>query len=260
MTYGFKDLKSSRILVTNDDGILSDGIAILEKIAKTLSDDVWVIAPDVEQSAKSHSITLERPLRKSKIAEKRYTINGTPTDCVIMATHDILKDKKADLVLSGVNNGLNLAEDVHYSGTVAAALEATMLGMPAIAFSLGTFPGKKSHWDTVEACLPNLIKRLTNVGWDDDVLINVNFPNIPVEELTGMSVVAQGKRKYGFSVVETTDPRKNIFHWISSYASDDSSAPDTDLTAFSENKITLTPLHVDLTHKKSIERLKTVFS
>lgn len=254
------DLPSSTVLVTNDDGIYAPGIKLLTEIAEQIAGDVKVVAPEAEQSAQSHSITLHRPLRVRELGQNRYSVNGTPTDCVIMAVHHVMKAKSPHLVLSGVNYGGNLAEDVHYSGTVSAAKEAAMLGFQSIAISLACMPNEEPHWNTVRDYLPDLIKKLTKIGWAEGVLLNINFPNIPYKEITGYQIVSQGQRKYSFSIEETKDPRGNQFHWISSYPNDDSVYEASDLTAIADKAISITPLHIDLTHSETIKNMKTELS
>ena len=167
-----------RILVTNDDGIQAPGIKVLERIARGLSEDVWVVAPETQQSASSHSLTLHRPLRLRRISRRRYAVNGTPTDCVFLAFNKILADGLPDLVLSGVNDGPNVGEDVTYSGTIAAAMEATLFGVPAVAFSQAYGDGRKHHWATAEQWAGRLLPMLIERGWPKRVLINVNLPRL----------------------------------------------------------------------------------
>ena len=171
-----KDLSKARILVTNDDGIHAPGLKSCERIAKALSKDVWVVAPESEQSAASHSLTLRRPLRLRRLAPRRYTVDGTPTDCSVMALRELLKDHPPDLLLSGVNFGANLGEDVTYSGTVAAAMEGTLLGVPSIAMSQLRDGSKKVNWKTAEHFGPKVIKRLMSVDWPKEVLMNLISP------------------------------------------------------------------------------------
>src|SRR5262245_61447060 len=197
------DLKNARILVTNDDGIRSTGLKVLERVARALSRDVWVVAPELEQSAVSHSLTIRVPLRIRRIKRTVFAVDGTPTDCVLLAINHILKDNKPTLCLSGVNRGGNLGEDVTYSGTIAAAMEATLLGVPAMAFSQvfdhadGMVP-----WATAEAHAGAVIRRVTRIGWPGNTLVNVNFPNRPARGVTGIDIVKQGRHKIGDQLVE----------------------------------------------------------
>src|SRR3954469_20955398 len=170
------DVGECRILISNDDGIESPGIKILEQIARELSDDVWVVAPDQEQSGASHSLTTRRPLRLNQVAERRYSVDGTPTDCVLLAVKKLLRDRPPDLVLSGINGGSNVGEDLTYSGTVAAAIEATLLGIPAMALSQDYTDGGPVPWETSEAFAPEVIRKLLHMQWPEHTLFNVNFP------------------------------------------------------------------------------------
>ena len=187
-------LKRARILVTNDDGINAPGLRVLERIARTLSKDVWVVAPETNQSGASHSLTMHRPLRIRKVGRRRFAIDGTPTDCVLLALQTVIKDGPVDLVLSGVNQGANLGEDVTYSGTIAAAMEATLFNVPAIALSQSCRNGQPVQWTTAEHHAPGIISRLFSEKWHKDLLININFPDSASETVKGMQVTAQGKR------------------------------------------------------------------
>ena len=184
-----------RILITNDDGIHAPGLAVLEEIARALSDDVWVVAPETDQSGKAHSLTLSDPLRRREIDARQGAVRGTPTDCVIMGLRHILP-ARPDLVLSGVNRGANIADDVTYSGTVAGAMEGTILGVPSIALSqaFGWPKGSDVPWDTARAHGPDVIRRLIEAGIPDGVLMNVNFPNRAPDAVTGVIATAQGER------------------------------------------------------------------
>ena len=173
-----------RILLTNDDGVHAEGLGSLERIARQLSDDIWICAPEVEQSGASRALTLTSPLRVRKLDDRRFAVAGTPTDCVMLAIQDLVTDGKPDLVLSGVNRGHNIAEDVTMSGTVAGAIQGMALGVPSIALSqsLALFHDDvKAHWETAEAFAPGIVKRLIAVGWPANVVMNLNFPNLPPE-------------------------------------------------------------------------------
>src|SRR5579872_1364999 len=185
-----------RILVTNDDGIHAPGLAAAEKIARALTDDVWIVAPETEQSGASHSLTLTLPLRLRQIEPKRFAVTGTPTDCVMMACAHVMKDAAPTLILSGVNRGSNIADDVTYSGTIAGAMEGCALGIPSIAMSqsYGFEPKAEVSWSCGEVHGPKLIKRLVEIGWPEDVLININFPPCQPNEVAGTDITRQGKR------------------------------------------------------------------
>lgn len=255
-----KDLKKARILVTNDDGIQAPGLKALEQIARTLSDDVWVCAPEVEQSAAAHSLTIHRPLRIRHISERRYSVDGSPTDCVLLAVEQILIEHKPDLVLSGVNRGGNTGEDVTYSGTVAAAMEATLLGRRGIALSQEFKDDQPVKWATVEHYAPDVIRRLVSVGWPTDTLMNVNFPDVVVGSVAGVKAVRQGRRKLGYRLEERLDPRGRPYVWIGSSRQNPFFEGENDIVMVNEGYITVTPLFVDLTHDKSLADVAKVLS
>lgn len=254
------DLAGARILLTNDDGIHAPGLEALERIARALSDDVWVAAPETEQSATSHSLTLRRPLRIRHLGPQRYTIDGTPTDCVLIAVKKIMAERPPDLVLSGINHGANLGEDVTYSGTVAAAMEAALLGYPAIALSLLRRGDHEHRWDSAEHHAASLLRRLTGLTWPRDVLMNVNFPDVPAEEVRGVRVCRQGRRDVDTQVIDGSDPSGRPYVWVGNYMSDETSQTGSDLAALAEDAISVTPLHLDLTHGETLDRLSEVFA
>jgi 5'-nucleotidase len=251
-------LSQARILVSNDDGINAPGLKVLEQVARSLSKDVWVVAPEAEQSGAAHSLTLRRPLQVRKLSARRFAVDGTPTDCVLLAVNKIVAGRRPDLVLSGVNRGANLGEDVTYSGTIAAAMEATLLGIPSIALSQ-LRDGLHVHWQTASDHAPKVIRKLVSVSWPDGVLMNVNFPNLPSAQVRGVRVARQGRRPGGIEIVPTTDPVGRSYLWIGDYMSDDAVQPETDLAATRAGHIAVTPLHLDLTHGKTLKSLQTVF-
>ena len=247
-----------RILLTNDDGIHADGLAALERIAEQLSDDVWVCAPEYEQSGMSRALTLAEPIRVREVAPRRFATTGTPTDCVMLGVNDLLEGKRPDLVLSGVNRGANLAEDVTMSGTVAGAIEAMALGVPGIALSqMGGYEPMDPYFETAEAFAPGIIRRLVEVGWPDDVIMNVNFPNRPPSQVTEVEVTRQGFRDTHIRMAEKrTDLRGRDYYWIGFRQQPSKPADGTDLRALYDGKISVTPLHIDLTHDVTVHRLK----
>ncbi|MBF0306666.1 MAG: 5'/3'-nucleotidase SurE [Alphaproteobacteria bacterium] len=254
------DLSGARILVSNDDGIGAPGIKLLERVARALSRDVWVVAPESEQSAVAHSLTIRRPLRMRRLSRRRWAVDGTPTDSVLLAINHLLKDKKPDLVLSGINRGGNLGEDVTYSGTVAAAIEGTLLGVPSIALSQYMSPGNPPRWSTAEHFAAEVIRRVTAVGWGRGVLINVNFPDVPPPAVTGIAITRQGKRKLGDDLMERIDPRGETYFWIGAQRAEERSAPGTDIDAVVGGAVAVTPLRVDLTDQQTMRQLETVFA
>jgi 5'-nucleotidase len=245
-----------RILVTNDDGINAPGLKANEKIARSLSDDVWVVAPETEQSGASHSLTLTEPLRVREISERRYAVRGTPTDCVMMAMHHIIEDERPALVLSGVNRGGNLAEDVTYSGTIAAAMEGASLGVPSIALSQVFGPGQPVKWATAEHHAPGLIRRLLEVGWPENVLVNVNFPDVVHGAVTGVEVAVQGRRDLSELYIDArVDARSVPYYWLGYRRQLGEPHRETDLGAVRAGAISVTPLQLDLTDAETHKAL-----
>ena len=258
---GLQDLSKCRILISNDDGYQAEGIHVLEEIARTLSDDVWVVAPQFERSGAGHSLTIHDPLRFRQFGDQKYYVNGTPTDCVLVAVNHIMKDHKPDLVLSGINHGANLGEDVHYSGTVAAAMEGTLLGIPAIALSLRAAPADPWFlWDTPRAILPDIISRVAAMEHPSNTLININIPGVPKDEISGIAVSRQGVHKIGDELVARADPRGRPYLWIGAQRLADATAKGTDLHAIDNNAVTVTPLSVDLTDQQTMTALSDLFA
>ncbi len=253
------DLSGARILVSNDDGVDAPGIQVLERIARTLSNDVWVVAPESEQSAVAHSLTIRRPLRVNRMGERRFAVDGTPTDCVLMAVRHLLQDKKPDLVLSGINRGGNLGEDVTYSGTVAVAMEGTILGVPSIALSQQINNGDPVKWQTAERYCADIVRKLCGAGWQRNVLMNVNFPNVEPDDVQGVEVTRQGKRKFGDALTERFDPRGQAYYWVGGQRPDDAGDPGSDLSAISRSLVSVTPLCVDFTHTQTLRHLENLF-
>jgi len=253
------DLATARILISNDDGINAPGIRLLAKVARGLCRDVWVVAPEQEQSGASHSLTLSRPLRIRKLGPRRYAVDGTPTDCVLLAINAILSDKRPNLVLSGINAGANLGEDVTYSGTVAAAMEATLLEVPAIALSQHYVERSAIHWETAGAYAAEVMRRLTASPWPRHTLINVNFPAVPPDEVTGVVATRQGRRKIGDGISQRVDPRGRPYYWIGPVRDEVCDAPGTDLHAVTQGKVALSPIYLDLTNREALAALSKVF-
>lgn len=246
-----------RILLTNDDGIHADGLAVLERIAARLSDDIWVVAPEYEQSGASRALTLDQPLRVRKISDRKFSTTGTPTDCVMLGINDLVPGKKPDLVLSGVNRGANLAEDVTMSGTVAGAIEGMALGVPSIALSQMGFYEPGQSFDAAEAFAPGIIKRLVEIGWPAEVVLNINFPNGEVADIKEVEVTRQGFRDFQIRHAEKRlDLRGRDYYWIGFKQLRSSPPEGTDLRALYDGRISVTPLHIDLTHQPTVHALK----
>lgn len=252
-----------RILLTNDDGINARGLAVLERIAAQFSDDITVVAPLEEQSGKGRSLTLTDPFRVRRIAEKRYAVGGTPTDCVMFALAEAMKDAKPDLILSGVNHGGNLAEDVSYSGTVSAAMEGALAGIRSIALSQRyerSETGNKIPFDTAEAWGERAIRPLLDLEWTPRTLININFPPVAADEVAGIRAVSQGLRDYGrVQMDQRKDPRGFTYYWLAMGRMAQQPIANTDLEAIDKGYITVTPLHLDLTHHQSLDMVASAY-
>lgn len=240
-----------RILCTNDDGIHAHGLAVLERIAAQFSDDVWVIAPETEQSGASRALTLAAPIRARQEGPKRFAVSGTPTDCVLLGVQNLIAGAAPDLVLSGVNRGQNLAEDVTYSGTIAGALQGMQLGIRSVALSQarGFRAAGSIAWETAEAFGPGVLQRLLEIGWPEDVVININFPDREPGEVHAVEVTEQGVRDHQIAFAEQrTDLRGQEYFWIGFRGTLSNPHEGTDLRAIYDGRISVTPLHVRLTH------------
>jgi 5'-nucleotidase len=252
-----------RILLTNDDGVNAAGLKVLERIAATLSDDIWVVAPTEEQSGAGHSLTLTKPVRLRRLGERRFCVTGTPTDSVMMAMAHVMKDHRPDLVLSGVNRGANLGEDVTYSGTVSAAMEGALAGIPSIALSQSY--AKEGMGDTVpfaaaEAWAERVLKPIIASPMEPRTLVNINFPALAPEQVRGVRVTQQGLRDYGrLRIVQRTDPRGYDYFWFGLGTMLETPSHSTDLEAIADGYVSVTPLHLDLTHGPSMGRLSELF-
>ena len=251
--------ENPRILLTNDDGIRASGLKSLEKIARELSDDIWIVAPDQEQSGAGRSLTLHAPLRVRRWGEQKFSVTGTPTDCVLMGVQDLIPGKKPDLVLSGVNRGQNIAEDVTFSGTVAGAMQGMQLGIPSVALSqaYGFQREDPIHWDTAETFGAPILRRLFEMKWPEDVLINVNFPDARPEDVKEVEVTRQGRRdQHILHAEQRKDPRGFEYYWLGFKGTLSNPGEGVDLRAIYDGKISVTPLHMDLTHGETLGNLK----
>ena len=241
-----------RILVTNDDGVFSEGVRILAKTMEVLG-EVYVVAPDREQSAVGHSLTLHRPLRVEEVSPRIYAVDGTPVDCVNLAVYGIL-GVRPDLVVSGINKGPNLGEDVVYSGTVSAAFEATLLEIPAFAISLVS---RKDFKFLVAADFAlKMAKYIMQVGLPKETLLNINVPNLEVDEIRSLEITRQGKRVFGDAIVEKIDPRGKKYYWIGGEDQGFQEIEGTDFHAIANHHISITPLRVDLTNYPAVKELQ----
>ena len=247
-----------RILLTNDDGINAPGLYVLEKIAAKLSDDIWICAPSEEQSGAGHSLTLNRPVRLREHAPRRFSVTGTPTDAVTLALKKVLP-APPDLILSGVNRGANLGDDVTYSGTVSAALEGALAGIPSIALSQvysREDAGSDVSFDAAEEWGHKVIAPILQTPFASRTLVNVNFPPMSAGDVRGIRVVRQGFHDYARgSLVESVDPRGFPYFWFGLHGIEHTPGHDTDLEAIADGFVSVTPLHVDLTHDASLAQL-----
>lgn len=252
-----------RILLTNDDGINAPGFAVLERIAATLSDDIWVCAPNDEQSGAGHSLTLTRPVRLRNLGEKRHAVIGTPTDSVMLALREVFRDGPPDLILSGVNRGANLGDDVTYSGTVSAAMEGCLAGVKAIALSqvyAKEGKGNDVSFSAAEAWGEKVLKPLVEMEFPDRTLVNVNFPPVTAEEVKGIRVVRQGFHDYSRgSVIKNVDPRGFPYFWFGLHPALQTPGHDTDLEVIADGFISVTPLKVDLTDFATLGQLASAY-
>ncbi|MGV3455767.1 5'/3'-nucleotidase SurE [Sphingomonas sp.] len=252
-----------RILLTNDDGVHARGLEVLERLARTLSDDITIVAPLEEQSGKGRSLSLTEPVRLRKFGERRFAVTGTPTDAVMMALAEIMKDGPPDLILSGVNRGANLGEDVSYSGTVSAAMEGALAGIRSIALSqryAALAPGERVSFEAAEQWGERVLRPLIAAEWAPRTLMNVNFPPLPASKVAGIKPVGQGLRDYGrLKLYKRTDPRGFDYYWFGLGRVPHSPVADTDLEAIEQGWITVTPLHLDLTHRESLVMLNQTF-
>lgn len=252
-----------RILLTNDDGVNAAGLKVLETIARRFSDDIWIVAPTEEQSGAGHSLTLTQPVRLRKLGERRFCVTGTPTDAVMMAIAWIMKDTPPDLILSGVNRGANLGEDVTYSGTVSAAMEGALAGIPSIALS--QCYAKEGMGDTVpfaaaEALAEQVLRPLLATPMEPRTLVNVNFPALAPADVKGIRVTQQGLRDYGrLRIVQRTDPRGYDYFWFGLGPMIETPSHSTDLEAIADGYVAVTPLHLDLTHTPSLDRMAGLY-
>jgi 5'-nucleotidase len=253
-----------RILITNDDGINAAGIQLLERIARRFSDDVTVVAPAEEQSGKGRSLTLTQPIRLRTIDDHHHEVMGTPTDAVIMALSVIMKDAPPDLILSGINRGANLGEDVLYSGTAAAAMEGALAGICSIALSQRYEREGMGHdvsFDAAEGWAERVLAPLIESEWAPRTLVNINFPPVKTDAVKGIKVVGQGLRDYGRPRLDKrVDPRGFTYYWLGLGKVPHTAQAATDLEAIEQGYVTVTPLHLDLTHQPSRATLEQLFA
>jgi 5'-nucleotidase len=253
-----------RILLTNDDGVNASGLKVLEALARRFSDDLWTVAPAEEASGAGHSLTLSRPIRLRKLGERRFCVTGTPTDSVMMAVGHLMKELKPDLVLSGVNRGANLADDITYSGTVSAAMEGALAGVRAIALSqvyAREGMGDTVPFDAAQGWGERVLRPLLDMPLAPRTLINVNFPALPADQVKGIRIVRQGFHDYGRARIDQrTDPRGYDYFWFGLRPMVHTPGHDTDIEAVADGYVSVTPLQLDLTHGESLAALARAYS
>ena len=253
-----------KILLTNDDGIHAPGFEVLEELAHRFSDDIWICAPSEEQSGMGHALTLTRPVRLNKHGEKRYSVSGTPTDSVMLALREVM-DMPPDLILSGINRGANLGDDVTYSGTVSAAIEGALAGIKSIAISQvisgATGADRIPDFSAARAWGERALAPLIAAPLPSRTLVNVNFPPLAADQVKGIRVTRQGFHDYSRgSVVKGRDPRGNPYFWFGLHAIEHTLDHGTDLEAIDDRYVAVTPLQLDLTHHESLETLASHFA
>ena len=254
-----KDLSQARILISNDDSIHSNGIKMLEKLALSITPHVWVVAPETQQSAAGHSLTIHSPLRIKQYDERHVSVYGTPTDSVLVGVQKIMADARPDLVLSGINHGQNTADDVTYSGTIAAAIEAVLMGIPAVAFSQDFDETSQGPVDftVAEQTLTALLRKFQGLSWENNVVMNVNFPLPKVDVKPEFRLVPQGHYSMEKQdMIHCTDPRGRPYYWIGPPPARDTLDMTRDIGLLNAGHVTVTPLSLNLTHYPTMQALE----
>jgi 5'-nucleotidase len=245
-----------RILITNDDGIEAPGLAVLERIAGELAREVWVVAPEHDQSGVSHAVSLHHPIRISERGMRRYGITGTPGDCAVMGVCHLMADKPPQLLLSGVNRGANLGLETVFSGTVGGAMTGMLLGIPSIALSQAWTDRANVRWDTAAELAPSVVRQLLDIGWNAATCLNVNFPDLPAADAGQLTLARQGPGLIQGMQVETrTDPRFLTYHWISFRRGPRDQGQESDVDALRAGRIAVTPLRYDRTDEEAYQQL-----
>lgn len=257
-----KDLSQARILISNDDSIHADGIKMLERIISSITPNVWVVAPETQMSAAGHSLTIHMPLRVKEYDKRHYSVSGTPTDSVLVGVQKIMKDIRPHLVLTGINHGQNTADDVTYSGTIAAAIEATLMGIPAIACSqdYDEHGGGKPDWSIAQEYLPKILEAFAGRGWKKNTLMSVNFPRRISGVVPEIRAVKQGHyTMVDQEAVNLIDPRGRPYLWIGPPPPRDEQDQSNDMGALKAGHVTVTPLSLNLTDYETLKDLGEVF-
>ncbi|QJE73060.1 5'/3'-nucleotidase SurE [Aerophototrophica crusticola] len=247
----------ARALLTNDDGIDAPGLAVLAEAAAQLAEEVWVVAPEHDQSGVSRAVSLHNPLRVIPRGERRFAVTGTPSDCVILGVRHIMAENPPDIVLSGVNRGANIADELSYSGTVSAALAARLFGIPAYAFSQAFRDRKNVRWQTALSLIHQVVERFGK----PETVLNVNFPDVEPDQVTGLDITRQGGGSLlGVDVETRTDTRGLTYHWLGFRRSPGEQADDTDIAALRRHRISVTPVGFDQTDRKVFDALRQMES
>jgi 5'-nucleotidase len=250
-------LPIERVLLTNDDGIDASGLAILEEIACTIAQEVWIVAPEHDRSGTSHSISLHAPLRVSEEGVRRYAVSGTPGDCVVMAVRHLMADAPPSLILSGVNRGANLGVETVFSGTVGGAMTGMLLGIPSIALSQMFTDRENVPWETARSRAPAIIRQFAEQGWNRQSCLNINFPAVLPDRAGPVAVARQGAGFVnGIDVISRVDPRGFIYHWLQFQREQDEEAPEAEAALIAKNFVTVTPLQFERTNDAAFSQLK----
>ena len=245
-----------RILLINDDGIEAPGLAILERIAAELAREVWIVAPEHDQSGVSHAVSLHHPIRATAGGPRRWAVTGTPGDCVVMGLSHLMRGSLPQLLLSGVNRGANLGIETVFSGTVGGAMTGMMLGIPSIALSQAWTNREAVRWDTAATLGPRIVQELMNIGWSKDTCLSVNFPDLPADEAGPLTLARQGAGSVeGMDVEPRTDPRGFIYYWVSFRRGDRDQGPESDVAALNAGRVVVTPLRYDRTDENAYAML-----
>ncbi len=253
--------KAPRVLLVNDDGIDAPGLVMLERLVRTITDDIWVVAPDEERSGAGHSFSTTLPVRVKQRDERHFAVKGTPTDCALLAIYELIEGARPDVLISGINRGPNVAEDITYSGTASAAMEGALLGIPAIALSQFFRPPAPVQWEAAELYAVDVIERLLCFDWSPGMFINVNFPECAASEVAGMRITSQGQRPPGAFIPERrVDARHIPYYWVRIMLPDGGHAHGNDLQAMLDREISITPMQLDMTMRSAMPKLEALFA
>ncbi|MFZ0505165.1 MAG: 5'/3'-nucleotidase SurE [Chthoniobacterales bacterium] len=247
----------SRVLLTNDDGFDAPGVRILTEVAEELAEEVWIVAPNYDQSGTSHSLSLHSPLRVSQKEERRFSVSGTPGDCVVMAVRHLMVSGRPDLILSGINRGANLGIETVFSGTVGAAMTGMLLGIPSMALSQAFSDRNAVRWDTARALAPKVIRQFAKGGWSQGSILNINFPDVPADKAGPIELTIQGTGLMeGVDVVSGIDPRSLEYHWLHLRRSAQGDTPGSETFAIGHGRVSVTPLQFERTNQDVLASLQ----